>query len=189
MGLAVFHGLFELRAVITLDPDIQPEIQWPASSPPEAVRFLADLAVSSGKIATANAAQEDLTAAGLQQAAAIIPDTFLPVPAGFLQPTAALLHEFAAQILVPRELNHLVGQPQLRLYPAMNTIEANQWWPELLERVSQSARLHMHHCQDGAPCQSWQNSIRHISHMRLYVLSLLPDGYPQLTKQTLKSRM
>ena len=143
MGLAVFHGLFELRAVITLEPDIQPAIQWPANLPPEAVHFLADLAVSSGKIATAAAAQEDLTTAGLQQAAFIIPDTFLPVPAGFLQPTAALLHEFAAQILAPRELNHLVGQPQVRLYPAMNTIKANRWWPELLERVSQSICSHI----------------------------------------------
>lgn len=136
VGLAVFHTLFELKSVITLEPDIQPQIQWLAVPPMQAVQFLINLAGSSGKLTTSDTTQAALLAVDVQEANAVLPDGLLPVPARFLQPTAALLHEFAAQMLSPRQLHHLAGQPQLRLYPAMNTIEANRWWPELLERVS-----------------------------------------------------
>ncbi|KAK9834782.1 hypothetical protein WJX74_010386 [Apatococcus lobatus] len=153
VGLAVFHVLFELKAVSTLEPDTQPKIKWLAAPPQSAVHFLVHLADSNGK--TANSAQEVFVAADLQQAGAIVPDGFLPVPAGFLQPIAALLHEFAAQMLAPRELSHLTGQPQLRLYPAMNTIEANRWWPELLERLEEAVlpnfEVEHHELEDPPP--------------------------------------
>ena len=144
VGLAVFHVLFELKAVTTLQPDTEPQIQWLAAPLSQALQFLADLAVSSGKNIAEKSAQAALMAAVLPaEPHATLPDGFLPVPAKFLQPTAALLHEFAVQMLSPRQLHHLAGQPQLRLYPAMNTIEANRWWPELLERVSCHMAMHM----------------------------------------------
>lgn len=134
VGLAVFHVLFELKAVTTLDPDTEPQIQWLAGPSVQALQFLIDLAVGSGKTAPVAAAQMAVDVPA--EAHAALPDGLLPVPAKFLQPTAALLHAFAVQMLTPRQLHHLAGQPQMRLYPAMNTIEANRWWPELLERVS-----------------------------------------------------
>ena len=128
IGLAVFHVLFEIGAVVTLEPDASPEIQWNAQPPQEALQFLDALAICSGKIVAAAAATPaDLAANN------IIPEILLPVPAGFVQPTSALLHEFAVQMLLPDRAPPPLGL--LRLYPAMNTIKANRWWPELLERV------------------------------------------------------
>ena len=133
IGLAVFHKLFELHAVTTLDPDGSAEIHWAATPPDSALQFLAAWAISCGKVTSSVNAEQDLLAANLEHSHAIMQD-YLPVPASFLQPTAALLHEFAVQMLGAEHRQQLPRQ--LQLYPAMNTIQADRWWPELLQRVS-----------------------------------------------------